>query len=100
MGMPASGAELVSQKLGKRNGPLFPNKMFLDVGLILNCLLRLCKFVIRLRPAAGVPAFMGLPRWDPVSDWPGFEAKSGFLASGSGLEFAIFVILHTRRGPR
>ena len=51
-------------------------KKFLDVGWVLKYLLRLCKFVIRLRPAAGVPAFKGLPRWDPVSDWPGFEAES------------------------
>ena len=42
----------------------------------LGFLVRLCEFVIRLRSAAGVPAFKGLPRWDPVSDWPSFEAES------------------------
>ena len=29
MGMPASGAELFSQKQGKREGPLFPKKIVL-----------------------------------------------------------------------
>ena len=42
----------------------------------LGFLLQLCEFVIRLRSAAEVPAFKGLPRWDPVSDWPSFEAES------------------------
>ena len=80
MGMPASGDEVFFTKVGTtERGPVpgvVPKKDCSSMlgGLIF--LLRLCKFVIRLRSAAGVPAFKGLPRWDPVSDWPSFEAKS------------------------
>ena len=67
---------------GSRPGACSQKTVVLGFWGGLDLLVRLCEFVIRLRSAAGVPAFKGLPRWDPVSDWPSFEAESELWLRG------------------
>ena len=67
----------VLRKVPDLGGPLFPKNIGLGFLMGFDIWLRLGKNAMKRGWEEGVPALLGMKRWDPGSDRPGDRAKVG-----------------------
>ena len=75
MDIPGLGGCRCVEKGTRFWGPLLPKNIGLEFWVGFDIWLRHVKHVIKRAWEEGVPAFLGMNRWDPGLDWPGDEAK-------------------------